>query len=266
MKLPRFNRFLKGGVGNTDAEMEEPPRWTEDEMYEWRRQRNAQWKRDQDITRGHFEVSDPLTADEAEEFQHLETNYELYEERRHTDDNGHTWSEWTLRDPDMRERFEFLQNKQQAHVASLSYQQTRLPPLQYYAVKDQILAHGLGNVYVRFMVDDGFCYLRVLFLWNFQRYLTNSVGRAAKALTHAGYHITLCYPKHYNRDATIKAAVDAYGERFRDFQMVTINDVRISSGDTYEIIGNSDFARGLREIVAISIPDKENYTPHISLD
>ena len=166
----------------------------------------------------------------------------------------------------MRERFEFLQDKQQAHVSSLNYQQTRLPPLQYYAVKDDMLAHGLGSVYVRFMKNDGFCYLSVLFLRTSRRYLTNSVGQAAKALTHAGYHITLCYPTHYNRNAIIKAAVDAYGERFRDFQMVAINNVRISSGDTYEIIGDSEFARGLREIVAISIPDKENYTPRVSLD
>ena len=54
--------------------------------------------------------------------------------------------------------------------------------------------------------------------------------------------------------------------RFRDFQLVAINNVRISSDDAYEIIGDSEFARGLREIVAISIPDKENYTPRISLD
>ncbi|MFM7978082.1 MAG: hypothetical protein ACKPKO_02095 [Candidatus Fonsibacter sp.] len=74
MKRPRFNRYLTGGVGDTDTVTEERPRWTEDEIYEWGRQHGQQWKRDQDIARGHFEVSDPLTADDAEEFQHLETN------------------------------------------------------------------------------------------------------------------------------------------------------------------------------------------------
>ena len=107
MNIPRFNRFLTGGVV-----IEEQPRaWTEDEMYEWRRERNKRWEREQDIARGYWEVSPPLTTDEEEETQQLTTNYALYEEVRHTEPNGRPWTEWILRDPDMRERLEALVKK-----------------------------------------------------------------------------------------------------------------------------------------------------------
>jgi len=263
MNIPRFNRFLTGGVV-----IEEQPRaWTEDEMYEWRRERNKRWEREQDIARGYWEVSPPLTADEEEEMQQLTTNYALYEEVRHTEPNGRPWTEWILRDPDMRERLEALKAKKEKHAGTLNWRETRLPPIQYYAVVDHLTQNGIGNVWVQFRVqDDGFCYLHVLFMWHFQWYLTNRAGRAAKDLTHAGYHITLCYPKHYNYDANIRAAVDAYGERFRQYQLVRLDDISVSSGGTYEIKGNSTFARELNALVALSIPDKENYTAHISLD
>ena len=266
MKLPRFNRFLKGGMGDTDTAMEEAPRWTDEETRVWRRERNTRWQREQDIARGYWEVSAPLTEDEAEELHRIKTNNDLYEEVQHTEHDGNTWREWIVRDPDLRERLHYFEEKQTAHTGSLNFQQTRLPPTQYYAVWDHVSQNGIGNVWVQFRVDDGFCYLKVFFMWHFQWYLTNAAGRAAKDLTHAGYHITLCYPKHYNRDANIKAAVDAYGERYRLPQMVTLNDIHISSGGTYEIIGDSEFARDVNQLVAISIPDKQNYHAHISLD
>ena len=104
MKIHRFNSLLTGGVA-----IEEQPRWTEDEMCEWRRERNKRWEREQDLARGYWEVSPPLTADEEEEMQQLKTNYELYEEVQHTERDGSTWTEWILRDPDMRERLKALE-------------------------------------------------------------------------------------------------------------------------------------------------------------
>ena len=45
-----------------------------------------------------------------------------------------------------------------------------------------------------------------------------------------------------------------------------IPNVSVSSGDTYEIIGNSEFARDLRAVTSITKAHDPGYKPHVSLD
>ena len=45
-----------------------------------------------------------------------------------------------------------------------------------------------------------------------------------------------------------------------------VPDVLVSSGDTYQIMGNSQFAKDLREVTDITMAHKGNYQPHVSLD
>ena len=45
-----------------------------------------------------------------------------------------------------------------------------------------------------------------------------------------------------------------------------IPSVNVSSGDTYEILGDSEFARDLKAVTDITKADSANYKPHISLD
>ena len=42
--------------------------------------------------------------------------------------------------------------------------------------------------------------------------------------------------------------------------------VTVSASDTYEIVGNSEFARDLRAVTSITKASDPSYKPHISLD
>ena len=43
-----------------------------------------------------------------------------------------------------------------------------------------------------------------------------------------------------------------------------VPDVLVSSGDTYQILGNSQFAKDLRDVADTSMAHNGNYQPHIS--
>ena len=45
-----------------------------------------------------------------------------------------------------------------------------------------------------------------------------------------------------------------------------VPDAIVSSRDTYQIMGNSQFAKDEREVTEITMAHKGNYQPHISLD
>ena len=48
---------------------------------------------------------------------------------------------------------------------------------------------------------------------------------------------------------------------------IEMREIEISSGDTYQIVGNSQFAQDLRETVAITMTHKgAGYKAHISMD
>ena len=42
-----------------------------------------------------------------------------------------------------------------------------------------------------------------------------------------------------------------------------VPNVSVSSSDTYEIVGNSDFARDLRAVTSITKASDPDYKPHI---
>jgi hypothetical protein len=96
--------------------------------------------------------------------------------------------------------------------------------------------------------------------------LNNEFGRAKQAVNPAGYHITICYDKTYESDPKAKEATDVIAEKYKWWTEIEMKDISISSGDTYQIEGNSEFAEDLRKTVAITLAEKEYYKAHISMD
>ena len=62
-----------------------------------------------------------------------------------------------------------------------------------------------------------------------------------------------------------RKATDAIADKYGRWQEIEMNDISISSGDTYQIEGDSEFAEDLRKTVAITL-NKPNYKAHISMD
>ena len=124
---------------------------------------------------------------------------------------------------------------------------------------------GLVGVQYERQPDTGFHFARIYFPRGF-KHLTNEEGQRRKATTPAGYHVTLGYHKDYTESPEARAAIDSFAHKYRRHKEVMIPNVSVSSGDTYEIIGNSEFARDLRAVTSITKADNPDYKPHISLD
>ena len=145
----------------------------------------------------------------------------------------------------------------------------RLAPEEYYRVKDRVLKEGIGELWVIFETqsETGFKYIKVDFPTDYKWLLNNEFGRAKQAVNPAGYHITICYDKTYVSDPKAKEATDAIAEKYGGWwQKIVMKDISISSGDTYQIEGDSEFAQDLRNTVAITLAEKLNYKAHISMD
>ena len=220
--------------------------WRERQLREWEeeqlRQRKTQYRRERDdINRGHWEVTEPLTPDEENELRELK-NYELWEEFVNPTTNR---PDWRLRDPNQQPRYEELAKKDRDHKGSVNFLETRLPPRDYYNTRRNIQKNGLGLVGVQYEREPstGFHFARIYFPRNFQ-HLTNPEGRQRKRATSAGYHVTLGYHNDYTDNPAARAALDNFANKYRNYQTVMVPKVSVSSGDTYEILGNSDFCQG----------------------
>ncbi|MFM7981543.1 MAG: hypothetical protein ACKPKO_19715, partial [Candidatus Fonsibacter sp.] len=108
--------------------------WWEREQRERERewfltQRKTQYRRERDErTKGYWEVTEPLTADEENELQELK-NYDLWEEFVNPTTNR---PDWRLKDPSQQPRYEELAKKDKDHKGSVNFLETRLPPRDYY--------------------------------------------------------------------------------------------------------------------------------------
>ncbi|MFM7988952.1 MAG: hypothetical protein ACKPKO_57530 [Candidatus Fonsibacter sp.] len=98
-------------------------------------QRKRKYRRERDdIKRGHWEVTEPLTPDKDNELQELK-NYDLWEEFI----NPTTWRpDWRLRDPTQQPRYDELARKDKEHKGSVNFLDTRLPPREYYITRGSI--------------------------------------------------------------------------------------------------------------------------------
>ena len=273
MKLPRFGRFLSGAGGDNEYKEytpEEREQWNDEE---WKRRRTENWwekeertKREADIKRAKWVVSDPLTPEEEQKWEHLKYNNDLYTAEEKTE-KGKTWKVWVFKDANIEAEFNALDKKKKEYDDTYNYFVCRLAPREYYEVKDRVLRDGIGKRWVRFETqsDTGFKYIKVDFPSDYKWLLNNEVGRAKQAVNPAGYHITICYDKTYESDPEAKKATDAFAEKYWGWQEIEMKDISISSGDTYQIEGDSEFAEDLRKTVAITL-DKPNYKAHISMD
>jgi len=268
MRLPRFRRFLGSGEGDWVE-------YTQAGRDEWSRRSNEEWwareerrKKEEDIRRGSWVVSPKPTVWEEREWRDLRYDNILWANVQKTDENGKPWEVWEITDPKIKARFDKLDEKRQQHINTDNYQKRRLPPSEYYAVKDHVLTHGIGIQPVRFeTASDGFKYLRVDFPDDYKWLLNNEFGRSEQAKNPAGYHITICEPKTYDTDQAAKQATDHLEGEYGRWQEIEMNEITISSGDTYQIEGNSQFAQDLRETVAITMRHKgAGYKAHISMD
>ena len=84
MKLPRFGRFLSGAGGDNEYKEytpEERKQWNDEES---KRRKTENWwekeerKREADIRRGNWVVSDPLTPEEEQKWQEFKHNNDYY--------------------------------------------------------------------------------------------------------------------------------------------------------------------------------------------
>jgi hypothetical protein len=115
MGLPRFGRFMRGGGGEwenyTQVQMDE---WYEQQRMErdrqWWWEEEARTKREEDIARGHWEISDNLTPEETEEWERLKFNNDLYNAVDKTG-NGQTWKDSVFKDAENEARFQVLDKK-----------------------------------------------------------------------------------------------------------------------------------------------------------
>ncbi len=79
---------------------------------------------------------------------------------------------------------------------------------------------------------------------DYERLLNNEFGRTKQAANPAGYHITICYDKTDVSDPKAKEATDAIAAKYGGWwQKIEMKDISISSGDTYHIEGDSEFAQ-----------------------
>ena len=74
------------------------------------------------------------------------------------------------------------------------------------------------------------------------------------------------YNTDYTGNPTARAAIDNFAHKYGTYKEVVIPTVNISNGDTYEILGDYEFAKDLRAVTDITKASSANYKPHISLD
>jgi hypothetical protein len=264
MRLPRFGRFLSGAGGD---EWIDYSQYSEEKWWE----KEERTKREEDTRRGSWVVSDPLTPDEEEEWRDIKYNLDYYNVVEKTE-NEQTWTEYEFKDPAIKAKFLALEKKKKDHDDTNNYALCRLAPKEYYEVKDKVLKEGLGELWVKFETqsETGFKYIKVDFPQDYKLLLNNEFGRAKQAVNPAGYHITICYDKTYVLDPKAKEATDVIAEKYGEWwQKIEIKNISISSGDTYQIDGDSEFAEDLRRTVAITLAgykDNPNYRAHISMD
>ena len=112
-------------MGNTTTERDA---WRSEEEAECARQtRKESYRRERDdVKRGHWEITEPLTTDEEYELRNLD-DFDRWEEVT-TDGN----KEWRLKDPNDQQRYDELSNKVQTYKGSVNFAETRLPPRDYY--------------------------------------------------------------------------------------------------------------------------------------
>ena len=261
MRLPRFGRFLSGAGGDGWIDYSQESWWETEERT----------KREEDIARGFWVVSDPLTQKEDEEWRDMKYNLDYYNVVEKTE-NEQTWMDYVFKDTEIEAKFKALEKKKKDHDDTNNYASCRLAPEEYYMVKDKVLKEGIGKQWVRFesQSETGFKYIKVDFPTDYEWLLNNAVGRAKQADNPAGYHITICYDKTYVSDPKAKEATDAIATKYGGWwQKIEMKDITISSGDTYQIEGNSEFAEDLRRTVAITLAvykKNPNYKAHISMD
>ena len=251
--------FVSGAGGDEewkDYEMKEENWWEKEERT----------KREADIARGHWVVSDQLTQAEEEAWQDIKHNNDYYNAEEKTE-HGKTWMDWVFKDANIEAEFDALDKKKKEYDATINYALCRLAPREYYEVKDRVLRDGIGKQWVRFETqsETGFKYIRVVFPPNYEWLLNNEFGRAKQAVNPAGYHITICYAKTYESDIMAQEATDAIADKYGWWKEIEMKDISISSGDTYQIEGDSEFAEDLRKTVDITL-NKPNYKAHISMD
>jgi hypothetical protein len=75
----------------------------------------------------------------------------------------------------------------------------------------------------------------------------------------------LGYNTDYTENPTARAAIDNFAHKYGTYKEVVIPKVNVSSGDTYEILGDYEFAKDLRAVTDITKASSANYKPHISL-
>ena len=214
-----------------------------------------------DVNRGYWELTEPLTTDEEYELRNL-NDFDKWEEVTTGDNKA-----WKLKDPDDQQRYDELYQKDQAYKGSVNYAETREHPREYYERRFLLKKHGLGIIGVQYErePETGFHYARIYFPRKF-KHLTNAEGQRRKRETPAGYHVTLGYNTDYTENPTARAAIDNFAHKYGTYKELMVPRVNVSSGDTYEIIGDSEFARDLRAVTDITKASSANYKPHISLD
>ena len=79
-----------------------------------------------DVNRGHWEITEPLTTDAEYELRNLD-DFDRWEE---VTTDGKT--EWRLKDPNDQQRYNELSNKDHAYKDSVNFAETRVPPSDYY--------------------------------------------------------------------------------------------------------------------------------------
>ena len=66
----------------------------------------------------------------------------------------------------------------------------------------------------------------------------------------------------YTENPTSRAAIDNFAHKYGWYKEVLIPKVNVSSGDTYEILGDSEFAKDLRAVTDITEAGSSNYLDH----
>ena len=88
-----------------------------------RMRREANRRERNDIRRGYWETTEPLTRDEEYALRRLK-DFDQWEE--FTDDDGRT--DWRLKESDVQPRYDELSRKDQEYKHIVNYVETRQPP------------------------------------------------------------------------------------------------------------------------------------------
>ncbi|MFM7981533.1 MAG: hypothetical protein ACKPKO_19665 [Candidatus Fonsibacter sp.] len=170
-----------------------------------------------------------------------------------------------LRDTTQQPRYDELARKDQEHKGSFNFLETPLPPRDYYNTRVSIEKRTWpSRSPVRETTRHRLPLCNNILSRNFQ-HMTNPEGQQRKRATPASYHVTLAYHNDCTENPA-RAAIDNFANKYRNYQTVMVPKVTVSSGDTYKIVGNSEFATDLRAVTSITTAHNPVYKPHISLD